>query len=88
MIGKKALIDLCIKHGVEHDVNKRWETGMDHHPEAEVLARAIGNVDFHLCNDQGDWNFGGDGDNGESLLYSMDIIFELRDKGVDINSLT
>lgn len=66
--------------GVETDIGKRWEQGTPHHPEAERMARQIGEIDFHLCDDSMCWKFGGDGDNGENLLYALDIIFEARDK--------
>lgn len=31
-------------------------------------------VDDHFC-----WKTGGDGDNGEALMYEMDIFFESQD---------
>lgn len=66
--------------GVETDINKRWETGMEHHPESEKLMAAIETLDFIFMNDYFCWKTGGDGDNGEQLMYLMDIYFEARDK--------
>lgn len=84
MMEKQKLIDLCIANGVEHDINKRWEEGFGHHTKSVALGKQISTVDFLLGDDAGDWNFGGDGDNGEALLYTLDIIFELQDKGVTL----
>ncbi|QOS99984.1 hypothetical protein JNUCC42_04305 [Brevibacterium sp. JNUCC-42] len=61
------------------DPNKRWELGLDHHPKSIKLYRHIDKVDF----EHGDyfyWKSGGDGDNGEQLMYLMDSFFELEDK--------
>lgn len=66
--------------GVETDINKRWEEGIDHHPESERLMKELMDVDWNLCGDYFCWKVGGDGDNGETLMYQLDIIFERRDK--------
>jgi len=65
--------------GVETDINVRWEEGIDHHPESERLMEELMDVDFNLCDDYFCWKKGGDGDNGETLMYELDIIFERRD---------
>ena len=67
------------EHGVETDINKRWEDGIDHHPESERLMAELMDVDFNHCHDHFGWKDGGDGDNGETLMYEFDIIFERRD---------
>jgi len=61
---------------------QRWEKGIDHDPRSVSIGKAIESIDCHVFNDSLGWNFGGDGDNGESLLYSLDIYFELVDKGI------
>lgn len=66
--------------GIETDINKRWETGMPHHPESEKLMAAIATLDSIFMDDYFCWKMGGDGDNGEQLMYLMDIYFEARDK--------
>lgn len=66
--------------GIETDVNKRWETGMPHHHESQKLMEAIATLDLVFLNDHFSWSYGGDGDNGEALMYLMDIYFEARDK--------
>jgi hypothetical protein len=65
--------------GVEYDVNKRWEEGMDHHPNSEALMNRIKDLDWELLNGHFDFKTGGDGDNGETLMYLLDIFFEERD---------
>ena len=66
--------------GVEYDINKRWEEGTPHHPKSEELFKKIQEVDFIWNGDAFCWKYGGDGDNGESLMYVLDIIFEEEDK--------
>ena len=65
---------------VETDINKRWEQGIDHHPKAEELVRAIASLDFEYGNDFFCFKIGGDGDNGEHLMYLLDIYFERLDE--------
>jgi hypothetical protein len=59
----------------------RWEKGIDHDQRSDRLARALGEIDFQVLGDSLCLKFGGDGDNGEQLLYALDIYFELLDKG-------
>ena len=65
--------------GVEYDVNKRWESGTSHHPKSLVLFKRIAEIDFLWTGDLFCWKSGGDGDNGESLMYLLDIVFEEQD---------
>ena len=65
--------------GVETDINKRWEDGTGHHLESLRLFKEISHIDFTLCGDYFCWKCGGDGDNGETLLYELDIVFERRE---------
>jgi hypothetical protein len=48
--------------GVEYDVNKRWEEGIDHHPKSIEIVERIADIDFIFCNDSFGFKFGGDGD--------------------------
>lgn len=59
---------------VERDINKRWEQGLDHHSKSISLFKALEKVDLNYG-----WKSGGDGDNGELLMYQLDIIFECED---------
>lgn len=75
---------LAKNNGVETDVNKRWEQGTKHHPRSLDIMDALEDIDFNLCNDHFCWKTGGDGDNGEVLMYEMDIFFETLDKMRDL----
>lgn len=62
----------------ELDSGKRWEQGVEHHPKSVALFKFIAARDF----EEGDsfcWKSGGDGDNGENLMYQMDAYFEKQD---------
>jgi len=56
-------------------VEERWEQGIDHDPRSEAIGEALRRI-----NKENFWpmdlDFGGDGDNGETLLYLLDIYFE------------
>jgi len=62
------------------DIDKRWEEGIPHDPRSEDLAYALRLLDFKYGNDVLYLRFGGDGDNGEHLMYLLDIYFEQEDK--------
>jgi len=64
---------------VELDINKRWEQGVEHHSESITLYNEIADADFNVGGDRFCFKSGGDGDNGEHLMYLLDIIFEQRD---------
>ena len=65
---------------IDPKFDKRWEEGMDHHPKSIVLMEHIKEVDFHQGGDSFCWKTGGDGDNGETLMYEMDSFFEGQDE--------
>jgi hypothetical protein len=82
----KALFEDKIKklpyslNGIETNVTKRWEEGIPHHPESKQIIESLATWDFvhggeYLC-----VKIGGDGDNGEHMMYLLDIYFEARDK--------
>lgn len=64
---------------IEYDINVRWENGMDHHPKAIELYKLIADYDYKYGDDRFYFKSGGDGDNGEHLIYLLDIIFEEKD---------
>jgi hypothetical protein len=77
----KKLRDLYPKaDGVEYNINARWEGGTPHHPKSIALMKRLSDIDWIFCNDHFCWKVGGDGDNGESLMFMLDIIFEEDDK--------
>lgn len=60
------------------NVEERWEAGIDHDPRSEALFHRIRRLDM----ENGDYfwfSYGGDGDNGERLMYLLDIYFEEQD---------
>jgi len=61
---------------VETDINKRWESGAEHHPKSVELFKALSKIDYDHCDDYFCWKSGGDGDNGETFMYQLDIYFE------------
>ena len=58
-------------------IEERWEKGNSHDSRSEELGRFIAAQDV---SDSFCWKFGGDGDNGEDLLYALDIWFERKDQ--------
>lgn len=57
-------------------IGERWEQGVPHDPRSEEIYRAIADIDFKQNDDYFCWKAGGDGDNGEALMYLLDIYFE------------
>jgi hypothetical protein len=60
-------------------ITERWERGIPHDPRSIKIAKGIADIDFNECSDSFCWKFGGDGDNGETLLYLLDVYFERED---------
>jgi hypothetical protein len=60
------------------EVERRWENGDDHDPRSEALFEALAVIDARNS-DYFIWKSGGDGDNGEELMYHLDIYFTERD---------
>ena len=79
MSNPEELRDRCDKHGIIWNCTKRWEDGIDHHPEAVSMFAMIEESDFAFTGDYFDWNSGGDGDNGETLMFALSVRLELRD---------
>jgi len=59
---------------------KRWENGIGHHPKSIRLMMFLEEHDFNDYDDYFCWKSGGDGDNGEALMFEMDAFFEMLDK--------
>jgi hypothetical protein len=58
----------------------RWGEGIPHHPKSIELMKFIEIHDFKDYGDYFGWNVGGDGDNGETLMFQMDAYFEVQDE--------
>ncbi len=60
-------------------IEERWEAGTEHDPHSVALYRAVAEIDC-LNDDYFNFKCGGDGDNGEELMYILDVYFENLDK--------
>lgn len=67
---------------IETNINKRWEEDIPHHPRSEELFESIAALDWEYGGDYFCWKSGGDGDNGEHLMYILDIYFEMKDENL------
>ena len=65
---------------VETNITTRWEKGIDHNPQSEEIVRSIADIDFEYGGDFFCFKIGGDGDNGEHLMYLLDIYFDQREE--------
>ena len=63
----------------ELTIDERWEQGIEHDPRSEKLYREIADIDYKNGDSMG-FKSGGDGDNGETLMYLFDVHFERLDK--------
>jgi len=61
----------------------RWEQGIEHHLMSEKLMLFLCDHDLLDYDDYFGWKQGGDGDNGETLMFQMDAFFELLDNEYD-----
>lgn len=75
----KDLLERAKEAGIEVDINARWEQGISHHEKANEIAKAVFELDWLINDDYFCWKYGGDGDNGEALLYLLSVYFEMKD---------
>jgi len=64
-------------------ITERREKGTPHHPEAERILREMARLDM---NDAADLKFGGDGDNGETLLLLMSEVFQRDEEKIVVDT--
>ena len=62
-------------------IDARWEADVPHDPRSKALYEAIAKLDYEN-GDNFDFKSGGDGDNGETLMYLLDIYFEDEDNRI------
>ena len=60
------------------NTNERYLDGTPHHPKSKILFKFLSDIDFSEGDTFG-WKSGGDGDNGELLMYQLDTFFEHDD---------
>ncbi len=77
MVGSDMDLKEIIKKEKSRD---RWENGIDHHPKSIEIMKFISEIDFKVYGDYFCWKFGGDGDNGETLMYELDAFFEAKEQ--------
>ena len=75
----RELLDRIERAGLAVDIAVMWSSGTPHDPRSVKLAEEIAEIDWLFCDDSFGFSFGGDGDNGEILLYALDILFKLQD---------
>ena len=68
-------------------VEGRWLNGIPHHAKSIELFEKLSEIDFKFGNDYFHWKSGGDGDNGEYLMYEMDIYFEMKENNANFLDL-
>lgn len=68
-----------VKASVIININERWEKGIPHDIRSKDLFDFIKEYDFKYCNDYFCFKEGGDGDNGEMLMYIFDEYFANKD---------
>lgn len=64
---------------IETNITKRWEDGIPHHPDSVLLYEELEHLDWEYGGDFFHFKSGGDGDNGEHLMYLLDIYFERKE---------
>ena len=63
----------------KNPLDERWEKGVEHDARSIELYTAIAKIDFEFGGDEMGFKSGGDGDNGEHLMYLLDVYFEQKD---------
>jgi hypothetical protein len=61
-------------------IDARWADGVEHDPRSVEIYQAIAKIDYEENDDSFGFKAGGDGDNGEQLMYLLDCYFEDQDK--------
>lgn len=62
----------AVPQGWQKLPHQRWVDGDEHDPRSEALYKFISDMDFNHCGDSFCFKKGGDGDNGETLMYILD----------------
>lgn len=73
------LLELLNRAGVDANQD-RWTDDVEHHPMSEMIVRQLAELDYMFYGDYFRWKVGGDGDNGEILMYELDVLFDMYDK--------
>jgi len=65
---------------VETDITKWWGKGIEHNPQSKELVRAVARLDITYGGNFFCFKIGGDGDNGEHLMYLLDIYYDQKEE--------
>jgi hypothetical protein len=63
----------------KHSLNDRYYNSIPHDIRSKHLYKFIADLDFNEGNDRFCFKEGGDGDNGEHLMYLLDCYFNTVD---------
>jgi len=59
------------------NAEERWQQGIPHDPRSMEIFRILEAADVEDCFE---WEKGGDGDNGEILMFQLDVWFAEQDR--------
>jgi hypothetical protein len=68
-------------------ITARWEDGVEHDARSIEIYKGIADIDFKEGGDFFGFKSGGDGDNGEHLMYLLDEYFERKDGPADCHEI-
>jgi len=69
-----------MKVAITIPVDERWEKNIPHDSRSEEIYKWLEEYDFKHGSDFFCWKSGGDGDNGEWLMFELDEFFAAKDK--------
>ena len=72
----KSVVELAREVSTHKSPSARWESGDPHDPRSVEIFKHIEKLDFEENGDSFCFKSGGDGDNGETLMYLLDCWFE------------
>ena len=58
------------------NIDVRWDNGIEHDSKSKLIFNFLQAYDRKFCDNYFDWKSGGDGDNGEFLMYQLDEFFK------------
>lgn len=59
---------------------ERWKNGIPHDPRSEEIYGILAEADIRFGDGYFEWSSGGDGDNGEVLMFMLDSYFFDKDQ--------
>lgn len=65
------------KKKFKEELDRRWSAGEPHDPRSTALFETLREIDV---DEELAWECGGDGDNGETLMWQLDVHFWMQDR--------